>query len=313
MTEAIKASDQRKRDIEMLEKQKQSIFYKSSIAGALMMSVSLLSSAPATALTPPPENKPLPLVPHIAVYDLSIDKIQDQSNISGAYGRMVVEINGSKCEGHMVNMRFRLSVLNNKAGSNLTDVFSSSLEDGDAKFYRFNTTQYSNQKLTKTTVGEAKRTKEGQGIAIKTTKPKAVTTSFKGKTYLPTEHTKLIIEAAKKGIKTVSAPVYDGSENGDTLYDTTSFIGAPLKDDDFVTKAKIKNLKPLKGVQSWPVSVSFFEQKNGQKQDRTPDYEISFRLYENGVSRALNLDYGEFSLIGKLKNITFLKAAPCDQ
>jgi hypothetical protein len=37
-------------------------------------------------------------------------------------------------------------------------------------------------------------------------------------------------------------------------------------------------------------------------------------LYDNGVSRALKLNYGDFSLKGDLKSIEFLKpAAPCDK
>ncbi len=268
-------------------------------------------STPAVALSPAVENKSITLVPHLAVYDLKVHKIRKKANISGAYGRMVVEVNGSKCEGHIVNMRFILSVLNDKGRSNVTDVYSSTWEDGNAKSYRFNTTHYNNQRLTKTTIGQATREDKGEGISVKIKKPKAGEASFQGKTYLPTEHTKLIIEAARKGVKTVSAPVYDGSENGNTIYETTSFIGNPVTNDEFVSKSKIKNLAPLKGIKSWPVSVSFFDNKNTAKQDRTPDYEISFRLYENGVSRSLLLDYGDFSLNGNLKEIKFLPETKC--
>ncbi len=37
--------------------------------------------------------------------------------------------------------------------------------------------------------------------------------------------------------------------------------------------------------------------------DQTPAYTISFDLYENGVSRALKLDYGDFALRGELKSL----------
>ena len=47
-----------------------------------------------------------PLVPHRAVYDLSLDKASDRSGITGLSGRMVYEFNGSPCEGYTVKFRF---------------------------------------------------------------------------------------------------------------------------------------------------------------------------------------------------------------
>ena len=46
----------------------------------------------------------------------------------------------------------------------------------------------------------------------------------------------------------------------------------------------------------WPVTLSYF---NAGRGEQTPVYVISFELYENGVSRALKLDYGEFALKGE--------------
>ena len=45
----------------------------------------------------------------------------------------------------------------------------------------------------------------------------------------------------------------------------------------------------------WPVTLSYFTAGRGEQ---TPIYTITFELYENGVSRALKLDYGEFALKG---------------
>ena len=56
---------------------------------------------------------------------------------------------------------------------------------------------------------------------------------------------------------------------------------------------------------SWPVSIGYFEAKGG---DLTPSYQIDFRLYENGVSRELLIDYGDFSIHGTLTSLEYLKA-----
>ncbi len=43
----------------------------------------------------------------------------------------------------------------------------------------------------------------------------------------------------------------------------------------------------------------------------TPIYTLRFQLYDNGVSRALYLDYGTFTLSGKLVELDRLPRSPC--
>ena len=284
---------------------------KSTLTAALYaagLSTTLIMAAPGSALAvnTVPDQTTNHVTPHRAIYDLSLKDSISSANITDANGRMVFEVSGSKCDGYLVNMRFILSVLDNKGVTNVTDVRSSSWEGGDAKRFRFNTSQYFNQKLAKTTVGNAEADAEGKGLSVKIDSPEKAKANFTEKTYFPTEHTIYVIEEALKGKKIVNAPIYDGSENGNTLYDTTAIIGKPLQTDQSVEKSGIKNLEKLKDVTSWPVSISFYDKKKSVKQDLLPDYEISFRLYANGVSRSLLVDYGDFSLDGELKQIDFL-------
>jgi hypothetical protein len=66
----------------------------------------------------------------------------------------------------------------------------------------------------------------------------------------------------------------------------------------------------LKGLASWPITVSYFRDQDARRD--TPDYQISFDLYENGVATGLLLDYEEFVLGGDLAKLEFLDATPCD-
>ena len=43
----------------------------------------------------------------------------------------------------------------------------------------------------------------------------------------------------------------------------------------------------------------------------TPEYQVSFDMYENGVATGLVLDYGEFALAGKLADLKMLEASDC--
>lgn len=278
------------------------------------LSVFLISnlSTAASAVTPVPEANGKTIAPHRAVYELSLKGAQSSTNIADANGRMVFELSGSKCEGYLVNMRFILSVADTKGGSNITDVRTSSWEGGSAERFRFNTSQYLNNKLSKSTIGEAARLENSDDISINIKSPKRIKSTFTDRPYFPTEHTKLMLDAAMNGKKILNAPIYDGSEDGNTLYDTTAIIGNPLQADETINSSKVKNLEQMKNMVSWPVAISFYNTNKSTKQDLLPDYEISFRLYKNGVSRQLLIDYGDFSLDGNLKEIEFLPEASCE-
>lgn len=281
------------------------------LSGLAIGLAAFLIHSPAGALSPVNKTEKENLVAHRAVYDLKLDDSVNGANITDANGRMVFEVSGSKCEGYLVSMRFILSITDSKGSTNITDVRSSSWEDGEAKRFRFNTSQYNNQKLSKTTIGDAERKGKNAGIRVNIKSPKQGNAKFEEKIYFPTEHTNLVIAKAEAGAHVVTAPLYDGSENGNTLYETTTIIGKPILKDADLANSKIKNIDQLKGVKAWPIAISFFDRKNSFKQDLLPDYEISFRLYKNGVSTNLLIDYGDFSLSGDMKEIEFLPQTPC--
>ena len=54
----------------------------------------------------------------------------------------------------------------------------------------------------------------------------------------------------------------------------------------------------------WPVTISYFDKDKAPKSgEQTPVYAIGFELYENGISRALSLDYNDFVVAGKLTSL----------
>ncbi len=48
----------------------------------------------------------------------------------------------------------------------------------------------------------------------------------------------------------------------------------------------------------WPVTIAYFDDK--EKQDGLPIYRIDFKLYKDGITRDLTMDYGDFAMHGKL-------------
>jgi EipB-like len=264
----------------------------------------LLSPAHALAAKEPGK-----LVAHRAIYEMTLDDARTASGITGIDGRMVFEFTGSECDGYSLNMRMVTQMTDSQGQTNLTDLRSSTWEQGDGQKFRFQSAQYLNDKLGDVTMGRAVRESPNEAVKVKLSQPSRAELNLSGQVLFPTQHSLALIEAARAGQSLFQARIYDGSEKGRKVYDTTAFIGRKVEAgadaDKLEPAAKEKGLDQLA---SWPVSIGYFEPKGG---DLTPSYQIDFRLYENGVSRELLIDYGDFSIHGTLTALEYLKPAEC--
>ena len=252
--------------------------------------------------------EPNRLVAHRAVYEMTLKDAHSASGITGIDGRMVFEFTGSACDGYSLNMRMVTHMTDSQGQTNLTDLRSSTWEQGDGEKFRFQSAQYLNDKLGDVTMGRAVRERPNNAVKVKLSQPAHAELNLPGRVLFPTQHSLALIDAARVGAVLFQARIYDGSEKGQKVYETTAFIGKtgqPGGDAELESAAKEKGLGELA---SWPVSIGYFEPKEG---DLTPSYQIDFRLYENGVSRELLIDYGDFSIHGTLTGLEFLKSTEC--
>lgn len=277
----------------------------------------LLLAASAAALQAPQVSfaqlapgKAAELVSHHAVYDLTLDRTGAGSNVSDIRGQLIYDFSGSACQGYTLTTRLTTEIFDREGKPSTTDIRSESQEDGEGRRFRFNTSQSVNNKLSESTKGVATRTgRSHDTVTVELEKPRRGMLTLSGNIYFPTQHSLTILKAALAGQSRLQADIYDGSEKGTKVYETTTAIGAPLELAANAQLPPVKNADLLDGTQSWPVVVSYYEQN--QKKDGLPSYEVSFRMYANGVSRKLRLDYGNFSLNGELSAIEFLKTKPC--
>jgi envelope integrity protein B len=253
--------------------------------------------------------EPGKLVAHRAIYEMTLDEARSASGITGIDGRMVFEFTGSACDGYSLNMRMVTQMTDTQGQTNMTDLRSSTWEQGDAKKFRFQSAQYLNDKLGDVTMGRAVRAAPSEAVNVKLSQPSRAELDISGQIFFPTQHSIALIEKAVSGQTLFQARIYDGSEKGRKVYETTAFIGNEIKPgaDEAKLEAVAKE-KKLGELPSWPVSIGYFEGKTG---DLTPSYQIDFRLYENGVSRQLLIDYGDFSIEGTLTSLEYLQAKEC--
>ncbi len=248
------------------------------------------------------------LVPHRAIYDVRLDNASDRSGIKAMDGRIAYQITGSACEGFAISFRF-VSRVSTRSKTFVSDQRTTTFEDADGKSFRFLTRSYLNEKLEKELRGYAS-TKDS-GVKVELSKPDKKQFELSPAMFTNTHMIK-VIEAAINQQTLLTADVYDGSEDGNEIMSTNTIIGKSRSgissDDDENGVAG-----PIVGKNSyWPVSISYFDQKAAGEGESLPLYQVSFLLYENGISRALKMNYADYTLKGTLSNLELLPVSSCN-
>jgi hypothetical protein len=262
--------------------------------------------APASAETAKPS---VQLVPHRAVYDLSLLRSGGSKGVESARGRIAIDFGGDACDGYTMKFRQVTVLDSSETGARTIDTQTATFESGDGLSMRFKSSSTTQGLIKDGVDGDAQLRPDGS-LDVRFKQPRDETFGASGQPVFPTEHLKRLIEAGRKGESTLSVRVYDGSNDGKKVYDTLGLIGRRIEPGAGGSLEEAERQSALATVPRWPVTISYFEEGSG---DRTPVYTISFELYENGISRALKLDYGDFALKGDLKSLEVQAPTSCQR
>jgi hypothetical protein len=269
----------------------------------------LVSASKAATAVPPPQantnlTKPISLVSHRAVYELTLAKSVGTKSPTAAHGRIAFDFTGSACDGYVQNFRQLTELQPAEGPTRVSDMHSATFEDADGRNFDFKVQTSIDSGTAEAVDGKAWKSGTGR-LSVSLTKPKHSKIDLDAGVVFPTEHLKRILVAAEAGENLLEVKVYDGSETGTKIYETTTYIGRPIADP---AVEKAAHIPELGNIRRWPVSISYFE--SGKKDD-APSYILSFDLYENGISRALRLDYGDFVLAGEMSSLELLNEPAC--
>jgi hypothetical protein len=249
---------------------------------------------------------PLGLAAHRAIYDLSLDDTRGNS-VANVSGRLVMEFTGSRCSGYSTKLRFVTQTETSDGDRQVTDSRSSTFETADGKSLEFTNETYTDDTLAEESRGKANRS--AADVAVDLLKPSTKKFDLSRPVSFPTEQMEKLIDSALKGEKFVSMNVYDGSEDGETIFATAGVIGKESQADNDLGEETAVAGAGIAGLRHWPLTISYFNTKQGG--DETPFYVMSFVVYENGVGRSLKIDYGDFALTGRLTRLDMLPTTPC--
>jgi len=274
--------------------------------------------------TPPPAQAgtaaPVQITAHRALYTMSLDHAKTDSGVTSAQGEMGYQW-GESCEGWTVEQRYTLTI--GYAESQDVNIVSNFVtwESKDGLRYRFNQKETRNGTVDEEIRGSAQLDGPGKGGTVTFEKPQPQTMKLPPGALFPSAHTILLIQKAEAGDNFVSRQVFDGATvEGAVL--VSAVIGPKV--DATVAKASADpksepNPKsdpnqqglannPILQRPGWHVRLAFFPaDENAEK----PDYELGMLLLDNGISRDMMIDYGDYTIRAKLNTIEPLGKPHC--
>ena len=244
------------------------------------------------------------VMPHRALYVMSLDSAKANSGVIAANGTLAYQW-GETCDGWTIEQRYKLNMQYEEDPA--ADIGSSFVtwESKDGLHYRFNERKTRNGQLEEEIRGDAAlNAKDHSGTAV-FIKPKEQTFDLPSGSFFPTQHTMALIRRGEAGESFLAAPVFDGSEfDGAILISAVISAklaaGAPPSVTDVISN--------LLERPSWKMRLAFFPETS--KEER-PDYELGMRMLDTGISSEMIIDYGDYVVRAKLKELEAMPKPAC--
>jgi EipB-like len=237
------------------------------------------------------------IMPHRALYTMQLGRAGIDAGVTAASGTMAYQW-GQTCDGWTIEQNYRLKM--GYSDSPDVDIASNFVtwEARDGLRYRFNQKETRNGADDEEIRGAAKLDGPGKGGAAVFEKPPGKNFALPPGVLFPSEHTIMLIDKAKAGENFVTAHVFDGAAV-ETAVLVTAVIGPKVEPDAADAKRS-----PLLNRPGWRVRLAFFP---ADPKAEKPDYELGMLLLDNGVSRHMVIDYGDYAITATLADI---EAAP---
>jgi hypothetical protein len=241
------------------------------------------------------------LAGHRAVYELAMLR-SDPSLSIDVRGRLALEFK-DVCDGFTLTQRLQTETTGPDGGAHESDYSITTWESKDGLRLRFNIRHVEEGEPPEEFTGTARIASPGDKGVATFKKPPDLKVDLPAGMVFPSEHLAILIRAARGGDRFVAVKVFDGSGE-DGMYEVGNSIGRLLDTGTL----KDRKLEPLAGLKAWPVRLAYFQL--GKSAER-PQYETGFRLFENGISDELVLDYGDYALKGTMTALDLFPKPAC--
>ena len=237
------------------------------------------------------------LASHRAIYGMSLKSADQSSDIAELTGQMLIETIDA-CDGWVLKQRIAL-VITNYQGDEVNSYTSfTSWESKDGRRFRFEQETKHNDVVVEELGGVASMIPDGGGMVV-FNQPGASNMELAPGTLFPTQHAALLIASAEAGEVFVNRVVFDGT-TAEGPSQVSAFISAPRDGPRLPGEVSAPRV--------WPVRLAFYDVASSAS---APDVEIGLLLQSDGVMRHMVLDYGTFSIEGRLEKLELLPPIEC--
>lgn len=188
-----------------------------------ILALAAAGAAPGAAVAAAPALRDV-IVPHRAVYEISLVRSDEGSGVSSAHGRMVFEITGGPCEGYRMRQRMVVNIGDEDGNVDLLDFRIVTFESGDGETYTFDSETTFNDDVVESVEGEARRT--GEAIEVTLQRPAEKIVHVDATALFPSQHLQAIIDAAQAEKHFVAVEIYEGAGTGEVSDEASASIGA---------------------------------------------------------------------------------------
>lgn len=234
---------------------------------------------------------------HRAIYHMTLKSASQTSDIAELNGRMLVEV-VDVCDGWTLKQRIALTITSFQGDEVNSYTSFASWESKDGRRFRFEQKTQRNDVTVEELGGEAVIAPDGGGVVV-FGNPGASNLELAPGTLFPGRHMALLIASAEAGEVFVNRVVFDGT-TADGPNQISAFIAAPTIAPSLPGETDAPRV--------WPIRLAFYRASSAEPE---PDVEIGMLVQANGVTRHLTLDYGNFSIEGRLDKLELLPATEC--
>ncbi|MDR3515006.1 MAG: cell envelope integrity EipB family protein [Azospirillaceae bacterium] len=260
----------------------------------VVITLSGVLSGPLAMAAPPAPT--IEIVPHRALYDMSLASTRGTSNVADVGGQMLFEW-ADACDGWTVEQRFRLQIVYSEGETSTLDTSVTSWEAKDGLSYRFNVRRKVTGEADELIRGQARLSRAGGAGEAIFTAPVARTFPLPAGTLFPSAHTIAVLQQAAAGDLMFLRPVFDGTD-GKGAADVSAVISNSQKTPG----------AGLADGAAWPVRLAFFPQDGDVT---SPETEMTLDLLSNGIARSMEIDYDDFQVSAKLAKVEAVPRPKC--
>lgn len=238
----------------------------------------------------PVSSETITLLPHRAVYEMTLESGGDAIGLVSVHGGLVIEVE-DRCDTWSVRQRVLMQILREDGGLVTTSTYDS-FEAKDGTWYRFEDETINDPGPTEKSSGEAVAATDLNSGSITIEEPEVSRYDMPQEAIFPMEHMSDLLVRALAGERFMSHVIFDGTD-GATVNDVTTIVG---------------KAETIDGQTAWPMRLAFFDHGSGEE---LPNVEINALLRDDGVALELAFDYGDFIIRSDLRELETLAEGGC--